>query len=742
MASIHKIENDVLRRLKSQTLVISPASAVRELVQNSVDSRATKIEIVLDLNNLELIICDDGDGISLHNLNILGTAHATSKISNLNDLQRLATYGYRGEAICSIAGVSSMTIASKDKHYDSTWVRRLPNVAQILDFNERDLEGHPDFKLKSFKKNESGTVVLVKNLLHNLPVRRKYFQKYPAYKTHMMIKQDLFQVLLLHPHIEISLDVIDDNGKKRNLVHSQNIISTYTLHEKMSSVFLNVYGAIVTPESIKKVAITFKEYQIDGLISKVPVRSKDFQFVFVNGRRQKDPAFLRILDNMFQAVGFGYDNSNTSAVKSVGRPYDTHPMLIFHVRCPHNIDDLMQDSDKNVWNLSRSHIIHPLILKIVESFLKHQGYNTIRRNGHIRNSISTKKHVPFVSSSIFDSRICPSRTAGKRLSSRLRGSLCVAKVAFRPILSQFYFQKITNLGPFEIKSARNSKGSFFNINRLNEEQSKFDCTSTKEFLNIKIQRSQLKCAEVVNQVGKKFILLRLPGTRLASHSLLIIVDQHAVDERIKLEFYLKQFLKDIISGTIAIHSLHGCNILLNSTEVDLFEHFKPEFKKWGMTYKLRKEDSGVCCLNLISLPQTVHQKYKGDKVFLKGALLQTVNDIKCSKRLPFAMEEAKIRLQKSPDEFQWWNYIDSIPVIFRELFNSRACRSAIMFGDTLSKGECAVLINDLANCKFPFQCAHGRPSVIPLAELKPIEGGTGGVTERIQPNCPDYNIDI
>ena len=121
---IRKLDSDVSERLKSQACTVSLASAVREIVQNSVDAHATTIDVMIDLPNLSFAVYDDGIGLTRSDLNILATQNYTSKIRKMNDLVTMNTYGYRGDALYSISNVSKLFVCSKKKDYNSAWMRK------------------------------------------------------------------------------------------------------------------------------------------------------------------------------------------------------------------------------------------------------------------------------------------------------------------------------------------------------------------------------------------------------------------------------------------------------------------------------------------------------------------------------------------------------------------------------------------------------------------------------------------
>lgn len=726
------------------------ASAVREVVQNSVDAEATKVEVMLDTFKLKFMVADNGVGIIPGDIDKLGAQNFTSKINNFNDLRSLQTYGFRGEALFCISNVCDMTIISKKKEFNSTWIRKFPNSSEMLTDTSGDVDIH--FPMNPLKKNESGTCVLVDNMMYNLPVRRKILQEEPFFTTFMAIKEDLFQLLILHPEINIIINYIDEHEKKHTLLRSSNIASELATHKKISYAFWNIFGSVVPLETMKKVSIAFQEFEVLGLISRCPVRMKDFQFIYINGRRYKNKSFQKVIDSAFQAAGFGYAGSNKSIVKSVGRPFSNHALMIFDVRCPHNVDDLLQDPAKGIFSSSYAHILHPLIIKAVQSFLAHQGYvMPLPVGNNIKDSIvgdreslcnaSKSTMSSKVMTTVLDSKIRMSKITASEVLGRVKGYSKVQKPFSRPVLDIVRLRKLKNNILHYKRDICSVKDSVFDIPKVTHSTMNSDYALQNKIINFNFERSQLNDAEVINQIDKKFVLLKLPPSGEVCYPMLLIVDQHASDERIKLENYLKEFLHEVLNGTLKIELIQNCVLEMDVGEADLFKHFEKEFNKWAIFYNIRAETLETSLIEITSLPYILNVKFNGDKQFLKGALLQFAHDLKSCKMLPITKTKTGEKAHHLSADFEWCKYITCIPGVFREIFNSKACRSAIMFGDQLSKAECVLLIKELAKCQFPFQCAHGRPSVIPIAELMSVDDDMIKETNNLKCMYLDYEID-
>src|SRR3982751_6854806 len=114
MPRIHQLPPSVVTKIAAGEVIERPASVVKELLENSVDAGATRIDIDLDAGGTELIrVVDDGCGIAAEDLQLAFACHATSKLKNADDLFAIGTMGFRGEALASVAGVGKVVLQSR-----------------------------------------------------------------------------------------------------------------------------------------------------------------------------------------------------------------------------------------------------------------------------------------------------------------------------------------------------------------------------------------------------------------------------------------------------------------------------------------------------------------------------------------------------------------------------------------------------------------------------------------------------
>ncbi|KAF2491059.1 hypothetical protein BU16DRAFT_565975 [Lophium mytilinum] len=261
----------------------------------------------------------------------------------------------------------------------------------------------------------------------------------------------------------------------------------------------------------------------------------------------------------------------------------------------------------------------------------------------------------------------------------------------------------------------------------------------------KLSKDALQHATVIAQVDRKFILAKMKGNFDDSHGVvLVLIDQHAADERIRVEALLSDLCMPIpeskrvpFCSNLGHESRVNFTTLssplrfsLSSHESQLFRTHAPLFAAWGILYNLTSPiqslpkppgNSLPSTLTVITLPPAIAERCTSDPKLLINLLRSEV----------YKLAEALTRLtQKSTDTeptttHPWLRSIGSCPSGLLDLVNSRACRSAIMFNDELSVDECKELVRKLGACAFPFQCAHGRPSMVPLVNIGTRNGDAG-----------------
>ncbi|KAM9294344.1 DNA mismatch repair protein Mlh3 [Gastrophryne carolinensis] len=326
---IQVLSEEVRCRLRSGIAITSVGQCIEELLLNSVDAQATCIAIRVDLEVFRVQVVDNGCGISSEDLELLGQRYCTSKCHSLNDLEDLRFYGFRGEAIASMADVSSIVeICSKRRDGGTTFNKLLQHGKPLP--VQRAEENRPSV----------GTTVTLYNLFYNLPVRRKRVD--PNLEMEK-IRQRIEAASLLRPSISFSL--------KNEAQHSMNLQLPKT--RNVSFRFCQIHG-LAKSQLLRELRHSHASFRIDGLISCEGHYNKSLQFLYVNGRLVLKTRLHKLIDFIIKKESvICRSKPNQAGVPSTspGRPKacsDLHGIFIVDIQCPYYEYDVCYEPAKTL----------------------------------------------------------------------------------------------------------------------------------------------------------------------------------------------------------------------------------------------------------------------------------------------------------------------------------------------------------------------------------------------------------
>ena len=273
MGIINILDTQTANMIAAGEVVEKPASAVKEMIENSIDAGATRITCeIKNGGNSYIRISDNGKGISADDLPKTILPHATSKISTADDLDGVLTLGFRGEALAAISSVSRLQILSKQK--DSPIGNKLISDENGVEITE---EGSPD-----------GTVIIVKDLFYNVPARRKFMRKDSSEAS--AISGVLTKAALSHP--DISFTLISDGTTKFITPGDGDLYSA--IYSTLGREFA---------KSLTTVAGIHGDISVGGYISSHGESrgSRSGQYFFVNNRPIQSTQIMAALEQAFRS---------------------------------------------------------------------------------------------------------------------------------------------------------------------------------------------------------------------------------------------------------------------------------------------------------------------------------------------------------------------------------------------------------------------------------------------------------
>ncbi|MEI7895773.1 MAG: DNA mismatch repair endonuclease MutL [bacterium] len=271
---IRLLPDSVANQIAAGEVVQRPASAVKELLENTIDAGATDIKLIIkDSGKLLIQVTDNGCGMSERDARMCFERHATSKIQKADDLLAIRTLGFRGEALASIASIAQVELKTK-RHEDEIGTSIM-------------VEG-TEFKGQSPVNCQNGTTVSVKNLFFNVPARRNFLKSNTLELKYII--EEFFRVALVNPDIAFTF-------------YNQDKIQFQLPTGNLKQRIINLYGTSYTQRLIPVEQQT-DLVNISGFIGKPEFakKSRGEQYFFTNGRYMKSPYLHHAVEGAFREL--------------------------------------------------------------------------------------------------------------------------------------------------------------------------------------------------------------------------------------------------------------------------------------------------------------------------------------------------------------------------------------------------------------------------------------------------------
>ena len=676
---IHVLDSRTIDRIAAGEVVERPASVVKELVENAIDAGSTAITVEAKEGGIEFIrVTDNGCGIEREQLPTAFLRHATSKIEDADDLNHIASLGFRGEALSSIAAVSRVEIITKRKE-NLTGTRMVLEGAKEQSIDEI---GAPD-----------GTTFLMRNLFFNTPVRRK-FLKQPA--TEGSYITDLMEHLALS-RPDISFKFVLGNQTR---FHTSG-------NGDLREVIYRIYGREIAAELVP-IQMEENGIKIEGYLGKpVLVRSnRNFEIYFINGRFIRSGVIAKAIEEGYKQYLMQHK----------------FPLCVLHITMDTETVDVNVHPSKMDVRFSDGMAFARMLSENIATTLRNremipdaslEDEKSIQKKEQEDRKASWKEHTPevfekkreesyrvmeaakyeavpkdrreFIQKPIWQEAHAGIQTSIRKpesISAQTEEQPAAPVAAPEPKEDDFFVEaeplKPTSLEPVicpetaEVMEAVDGIPAERQPSAMDMEPVVKDVQQMNLFEEKLLSVQNRSRYRIIGQVFDTYWLIQFEDK-------LFIIDQHAAHEKVKYERLMKQFHeKSVISQRLMppiIVSLTGQEESILHTYEDAFAQLGFEIEAFGGNeYALR------------SVP-----------VDLYG----------CSERELFlAVLDELSQETGNRGSFQ----------VIEEKIASMSCKAAVKGNNRLSLQEADQLIDELLTLDNPYNCPHGRPTIIAMTE--------------------------
>ena len=676
MSKIHVLNQDTINKIAAGEVIERPMAVVKELTENAIDAGAGAITVEVKDGGKALIrMTDNGVGMNEEDVRLAFTPHATSKIDDAEDLLRVSTLGFRGEALASISSVSQLEMVTKTRN-------ELMGCRYEADGGkERTLEavGCPD-----------GTTILVRNLFFNTPARLKFLKSSPTEAGY--INTLIERLALSHP--DISFRFINQNQTKLHTSGNGNL----------KDVIYHIYGKDIT-SNLLEVDASEVSCQVKGFIGK-PIISRgnrNYMNYFINGRYIKSSTIHKAIEDAYQPYTMQH----------------RYPFTVLHFTVAPELVDINVHPQKMEIRFSDAQGIYQSVYHAISEALKHREFipevslaspasqpvpkkgqatakpvrepemfekkrmqsvqileeikkqdEILKQQGIMRESAVYGKQDRADASKIMDdvSDMESTKAAGNAVPNIRQTEEAVSTA---PNIGQTEEAVSTapNIGQVEIvenivQNTEHTKEVKYNVHNPVQES----------FLDKGILSEQAqKEVKIIGQVFDTYWILQYDNA-------MYMVDQHAAHEKVLYERFMKQF-----SEKKPMVQLLQPPVVLTLTmqeEQAVKEHMSV-FEELG--YQIEPFGGREYVVNGVP----AHLPQIGNEELLKEVIDAMVDE----------------HSRPTPD-------------ILKDKIASMSCKAAVKGNNRLPREQMEELLRELMTLENPYHCPHGRPTMIKMTKTE------------------------
>ena len=657
MATIHVLDETTINKIAAGEVVERPASVIKELIENSIDASATNIEVEIGDGGVAYMrITDNGIGMTEEDARLAILRHATSKIQQVEDLFDIASLGFRGEALASIASVSHFSLTTRKADSDlgtritvdgGTFTDCIPYGAA------------------------PGTTIEIRDLFYNTPARRKFLKTECTESS--KIQDIVGKLALSNPHISFKL-IVDDR-----------VAIITPGNGNIGDTVAALYG-YKTKDDIFTVAYESDSIYIDGVVSKPTLlkSTRIWQTIIVNNRVISDKTIMKAIDNAYHAL----------------LPKNGHPLVVLNITVPAGMVDINVHPRKSEVKFSDDKIIFKAVYHGILNALNNPLHERYEResssyiNGTVTNGVDfnsnnrdSNSNSSSAGNSTYDSYRAPSVVQDEMQSAEHIATAVDFDKVFGGRRTKGY--EVMRSETTQFVENLKTKGYTPPAPKATYEQSSFtdesfDAVPTEytSYTKEDVERFKSLSQDIRKDNTEERTIQNsgfLPMGQVASCYILAkkgddlyIIDQHAAHERVRYDKLCKS------SEAIPMQSILVPQYSeATDDEMNLVEEERETLLDLGFDVEL----GGPTKIKLVGAPVDLVES----KAF---EILQYVFSYLHEHQQP---TKAQLR---------------------HEMLAYASCRGAIKAGHNLNMYQMTTLIEDLFSTEKPYVCPHGRPTII------------------------------
>ena len=662
---ILRLDQELIGKIAAGEVVESPASAIKELVENSLDAGSTCVTVeIRDGGIAYLRVTDNGRGIRARDVRMAFERHATSKITKSDDLFALHTLGFRGEALASIAAVSKLTLTTKSIHEESG-TRAVNEGGEIKGITEA--------------ASPQGTTIVARELFYNTPVRLKFLKK-PTTEA-SKVAEVIARLILAHPDVSF------------RLIHNGKQIYASSGNGDLRSAVFSLYGRETASTMIP--VKSEGSVSVNGLVGVgLQARSNRARQTFiVNGRTIRSQVLTQALeDGCRERVTIGH-----------------YPICVLNIDMPTNTVDVNVHPNKLEVRFSDEHLVYENVCgAVADSFsvspLKSAPHMTLTREvpqttlnpsvvqvidtqtesgiEQAREQTKTEARQPVIKTINIQINP-PKQEESVQQQTETDKPTPQQQADFTSFVTQYFGGAALRES---VVPGRQEPLGFAKLNDRLAEQSE----TAGEAEAIETQRAEKKPEAVQQELLPKHEANTL-GDELSGYSMvgvafdtyiilqnqkqLIMIDQHAAHERILYEKLMREIDAGVGSQLLMVAQV----VHVTPQDAVKIEAYREDIQAAGFDIEPFGDDAYQirAVPNVLGVPQT------------KSAFLDMVDRLGELRVLSTAQKRRDAILQM-------------------------ACKKAVKGGDKLTMEEIKPLLVDMLRTNAPPTCPHGRPLVVVL----------------------------